>query len=105
MDTKSIREVLKGRRGLKGWTLKQLSRESGVSTTHIGRIERGERFPSGCVLRKLAGPLDLTETELFKVAGYLTRDVSDDTLDRFKKEIKREIADTLANLLKKIDNL
>ena len=45
---------------------------SGVSASHLGRIERGERFPSGSVLRKIAGPLGFEEDELFILAGYLS---------------------------------
>lgn len=45
---------------------------SGVSASHLGRIERGERFPSAHVLRKIAGPLGSEEDELFTLAGYLS---------------------------------
>ena len=103
-DTSNLGEALKRQRRLKGLTLKELSLESGVSVSHLARIERGERFPSGRILRKLAEPLGLEETEILKLAGFLSRDDSDDRLDRFKEEIKREIADTLVKLHKKIDS-
>ena len=45
---------------------------SGVSSSHLGRIERGERFPSAHILRKIAKPLDFEEAKLFTVAGYLS---------------------------------
>ncbi len=45
---------------------------SGVSASHLGRIERGERFPSASVLRKIAKPLGFEEDELFTLAGYLS---------------------------------
>ena len=45
---------------------------AGVSASHLGRIERGERFPSGAVLRRIAGPLGFEEDELFTLAGYLS---------------------------------
>jgi transcriptional regulator with XRE-family HTH domain len=53
-------------------TLQQLSEMSGVSSSHLGRIERGERFPSARILRKIAEPLGLAESELFSIAGYLS---------------------------------
>ena len=53
-------------------TLRDLSTMSGVSASHLGRIERGERFPSGSVLRKIARPLGFEEDELFTLAGYLS---------------------------------
>jgi len=53
-------------------TLRELSSMAGVSASHLGRIERGERFPSGSVLRRIAGPLGFEEDELFTLAGYLS---------------------------------
>ena len=45
---------------------------SSVSPSHLGRIERGERYPSGSILRKIAKPLGFKENELFTLAGYLS---------------------------------
>ena len=53
-------------------TLKQLAARSGVSASHLARIEKGERFPSASVLRKVAQPLGFDEEELFTLAGYLS---------------------------------
>ena len=53
-------------------TLGELAGRSGVSASHLGRIERGERFPSGRILRRLAKPLGFGENELFALAGYLS---------------------------------
>jgi len=52
-------------------TLQELTAKSGVSSSHLGRIERGERFPSAHVLRKIARPLGFEENELFTLANYL----------------------------------
>ena len=43
-----------------------------MSPSHLGRIERGERFPSARILRKIAKPLGFEEDELFTLAGYLS---------------------------------
>ena len=64
--------ILKQQRISLPLTLRELSSMAGVSTSHLGRIERGERFPSGSVLRKIAGPLGFEEDELFTLAGYLS---------------------------------
>lgn len=53
-------------------TLQELATKSGVSASHLGRIERGERFPSAHILHKIAQPLDFEEDELFTLAGYLS---------------------------------
>jgi len=65
-------KILKQRRIMIPLTLQELAVKSGVSASHLGRIEGGERFPSAHVLRKLAEPLGLSESELFTFAGYLS---------------------------------
>ncbi len=53
-------------------TLQELARASAVSSSHLGRIERGERYPSARILRRIAKPLGFVEDELFTLAGFLT---------------------------------
>lgn len=53
-------------------TLHELAVKAGVSASHLGRIERGERFPSARILRKLAKPLNFGESELLTLANYLS---------------------------------
>lgn len=53
-------------------TLQEVSAMSGVSPSYLGRIERGERFPSAHILRKIALPLHFDENELFAFAGYIS---------------------------------
>jgi transcriptional regulator with XRE-family HTH domain len=53
-------------------TLQELAEKADVSASHLGRIERGERFPSAHILRKIAAPLGFEENELFTLAGYLS---------------------------------
>ncbi|MCK4418142.1 MAG: helix-turn-helix transcriptional regulator, partial [Candidatus Latescibacteria bacterium] len=97
--------ILKERRKEKGLGLRQLAILSGVSAAHIARVERGERFPAGRILRKLAEPLGFSEFELCKLAGFISRDATDDRLDRFKKSVKKEVIETLVSLCEKIDRL
>lgn len=96
---------LKSRRQLKGLTLGELSKASGVTSSHLGRIERGERAPSAAVLRRLAEPLGCTEVELLKLAGYLSPDATDDRLVRLKEAVREEITGTMTKLLEKVDRL
>lgn len=53
-------------------TLQELAAKSAVSASHLGRIERGERFPSAHILQRIAQPLGFEEDELFTLAGYLS---------------------------------
>ena len=64
--------ILKQRRVMIPLTLRGLAAISGMSPSHLGRIERGERFPSASILRKIAKPLGFEESELFSLAGYLS---------------------------------
>jgi transcriptional regulator with XRE-family HTH domain len=64
--------TLRQARQAKGLTLFELSRESGVSPSFIGRVERGDRIASGKILRKLARPLGFEETTLLELAGFLS---------------------------------
>ena len=64
-------KILKQQRLMIGLTLRKLAAISGISPSHLGRIERGERFPSAPVLKKIAKPLGFEESELFSLAGYL----------------------------------
>jgi len=68
----NLGEIIRQGRVTQRLTLSQLSAMSGVSSSHLGRIERGERYPSGSILRKIAKPLGFEENELFTLAGYLT---------------------------------
>ena len=68
----NLGRILKQQRVSLPLTLRDLSAMAGVSASHLGRIERGERFPSGSVLRKIAGPMGFEEDELFTLAGYLS---------------------------------
>ncbi len=43
-----------------------------MSPSELSRIERGERFPSAHILKKIAKPLGFEENELFVFAGYLS---------------------------------
>ena len=65
-------EIIRQQRMTVPLTLQELAAVSGVSASHLGRIERGERFPSASILRKLARPLGFEEDELFTLAGYLS---------------------------------
>ena len=64
--------ILKQQRITVPLTLQELAAESSVSSSHLGRIERGERFPSARILRKIAKPLGFDEDELFTLAGFLS---------------------------------
>ena len=65
--------ILKQRRVMIPLTLHELATAAGVSPSHLGRIERGNRFPSARILGKIAKPLGFGDAELLTLAGYLPR--------------------------------
>ncbi len=71
-DDNNLGRILKQQRISVPLTLQELATVSGVSASHLGRIERGERFPSAHILRKIAKPLGFDEDELFTLAGFLS---------------------------------
>ena len=74
--TYDLGKMLKQRRVMIPLTLQELAHSAGVSASHLGRVERGNRFPSARILRRNAGPLGLTEGELFTFTGYLSPQAS-----------------------------
>lgn len=70
-NDKNLGEMIKQQRLVRGLTLHELGAMARVSASHLGRIERGERFPSARILSKIAKPLGLGESELFVLAEYL----------------------------------
>ena len=69
---KDLGRIIKQRRLAVALTLCELAASSGVSPSHLGRIERGERFPSARILSRIAKPLRFGEDEIFALAGYLS---------------------------------
>lgn len=49
------------------WSLKKLSKKSGVSSTHINDIENGLKQPTLVVVIQIAKALNRNITELYKV--------------------------------------
>jgi len=71
-NNNNLGRILKQRRVMGLLTLREIATMSGVSSSHLGRIERGERFPSATILQKIAKPLNFEEGELLCLAGYLS---------------------------------
>jgi len=61
-DRDNLGEVIRRQRAMMALTLAELAERSGVSASHLGRIERGERFPSARTLRRIARPLGFDES-------------------------------------------
>ena len=71
-SNKNLGKILRWQRRKMLLTLGGLSAKSGVSASHLARVERGDRFPSAQILRKIAKVLDFSEVKLLTTAGYLS---------------------------------
>jgi transcriptional regulator with XRE-family HTH domain len=98
-DGSRIGEIIKQRRVSIPLTLCELGSNSGVSQSHIYRIERGERLPSAHVLRKIAKPLGFKEEDLFMLAGFLSSSSSDEENSASSSYHNLEIDPLVANIL------
>ena len=93
---KDLGKLLKQRRAMVPLTLQELARAAGVSSSHLGRVERGERFPSARILRRIAQPLGFDEVELFTLADYLPQSASRPQQENLGR-IDRYVASVLAS--------
>ena len=71
-ESKNLGRIMRQQRVMLPLTLQELAIRASISPSHLGRVERGERFPSARILRKIAKPLGFEEDELFTLAGYLS---------------------------------
>jgi transcriptional regulator with XRE-family HTH domain len=72
IDSRDIGSIVRQLRVRADISRVQLGAASGVSTSHLTRIENGQRFPSAKVLRKIAPHLHIGEVELLSLAGYVS---------------------------------
>jgi len=61
-----VRRVRKGY----AWTQEDLAERSGLTTTYIGQVERGDKVPSLTVVLKLALALNVHPSEMFETFGF-----------------------------------
>ncbi len=97
-NTNDLGKILRQRRVMIALTLKELAAASGLSATHIGRIETGRRFPSAGILNNVAKPLGFEESELFTLANYLSpqpptaSEVTEDNIGRLDPYVARVLS-------------
>ena len=94
---KDIRKIIREQRKSLSLSLNQLSRLSGVSVSHLGRIEQGVRRPSTRTLQKIAEPLGFDVYELLVMAGHLLPDPS-----TFSEEQRDKLRTELNTLLERV---
>ncbi|PZT51982.1 helix-turn-helix domain-containing protein [Paenibacillus silvae] len=80
--------LIKKARDLKGLTLIDVSKKSGISIAQLSRIETGKRgAPKPDTLKKISIALDISFSELMIVAGHINDNDSLKEIDRFNEKI------------------
>ena len=64
-----------------------LAEKAGTSTTHIGMIEIGKKFPSVAMLEKIALALDIDTPELFNTGNVVFIPAQGKSIDRLYNDI------------------
>ena len=70
--------IIREQRELAALPMRQLAKSVGISNPYLSQIERGLRAPSDAVLEALAASLDLSVEELYRRAGYVEPETSDE---------------------------
>lgn len=73
MNAQELGTILNEARIVQGYSILELSEITGISPSHISRIETGKRNPSVKMLQKLAIELNLDLKELLTLAGLLDK--------------------------------
>ncbi len=71
-DAIQIGGIVKQLRVRADMTRGQLAVASGVSASHVTRIENGQRYPSARILRRIAPNVGIGELDLLAFAGYVS---------------------------------
>ena len=86
-----IRELLaqniKNYRKIRGFSQEMLAEKAGTSTTHIGMIETGRKYPSPRMLAKIAGALGIDTPELFTTQTVTFLPAYNKSIERLHQEI------------------
>ena len=93
----NIGKIIKEQRKSIPLSLNQLAKLSGVSVSHLGRIEQGQRQPSTRTLQKIAKHLGFDLYELLLIAGHLLPDPS-----TFPEEQRDKLRAELNTLLERV---
>jgi transcriptional regulator with XRE-family HTH domain len=86
----NIGKIIREQRKRIPLSLSQLSRISGVSVAHLGRVEHGQRIPSPHALQRTANPLGFDLNELLIMAGHLLPESSmlpEEQRDKLRAEL------------------
>ena len=93
----NLRELLaqniKKYRKIRGLSQELLAEKAGTSTTHIGMIEIGKKFPSPKMLEQIALALGIDTPELFTTGNVIFMPGHDKSIERLYQDIMVDFED------------
>ena len=103
-----LRELLakniKKHRKTRGFSQENLAERAKTSTTHIGMIEIGKKFPSVKMLEQIADALGIDTPELFSTGSVIYLTPHDKSIKRLYQEILEEVDNFKKKVAEKIKN-
>ena len=90
-----LRELLaqniKKYRKIRGFSQEMLAEKAETSTTHIGMVEIGKKFPSVRMLEKIAEALGIDTPELFNTGTVVFMPMNNKSVERLHQDIINDI--------------
>jgi transcriptional regulator with XRE-family HTH domain len=84
---------LQGEMASRGWMPTNLATHTGITLAQVTRVLKGEQRPGVKFLTQLAEALDMSQIEVFRLAGVLTdKELEDVQEDDATRKIKRLLA-------------
>ena len=101
---KLLGQNIKKYRKMKGYSQENLAEKAKTSTTHIGMIEIGKKFPSVKMLEQIADALGIDTPELFTTGTVIYIPSHNKSIERLYQEIMSEFEDFKKTIANKIKN-
>ena len=100
-----LAQNIKKYRKIRGFSQEMLAENAGTSTTHIGMVEIGKKFPSPRMLEKIAGALGIDTPELFSTGAVVFMPMNDKSVERLYQDISSDFQQFEKIILGKIKDL
>ena len=85
-----LAQNIKKYRKIRGFSQEMLAEKAGTSTTHIGMVEIGKKFPSIQMLEKIANALGVDTPELFNTGNVVYMSMNNKSIELLYKEIRND---------------
>jgi len=103
-----VAQNIKKYRKIRGFSQEVLAEKAGTSTTHIGMVETGKKFPSVRMLEKIAQALDVDTPALFATGTFVFLPMHSKSIERLYHDIMNDFQQfqkTFADRIKDLYNI